>query len=80
MFKYIYLAGLLICLRVVSYLSVIDVADCANVDMGLCSLKYGVCAVHVHELCGVLLLEGALQRARVAILETVSGGPQERRN
>ena len=63
-----------------TYLAVIDVSNGTNVHMGLRALENSVRPVHVHELCGVLLLERSLERAGVAILEAMSGGPQERRN
>lgn len=58
----------------------INVTDGTNVNVRLCSLENGIGPVHVCELCCVLPPESRLQRARVAILETVSGGPQEWRN
>lgn len=62
-----------------AYLSVIDVANGANVDVRLCSLEDGVCAVDVEDTRSVLLLQGGLKGVHTAGVKAASRGPQERR-
>lgn len=62
------------------YLSVIDVANGTNVNMGLRSLEDGICAVDVHKSSSILSLQSRLERANIAVLEAVASRAQKRRN
>lgn len=60
-----------------TYLAVIDVADGANVDMGLGTLEDGVCAVDVEDGRDVLLLERGRHGVDMAASQRGPCCPQE---
>lgn len=58
----------------------IDVTDGTDVHVRLRALIRSICAVNLGESGGGPVAQGRLKGAGIAILETMSRGPQERRN